>query len=127
MWQGRQFMRQSAIPIAESNTDSGPVKSQTQSQDRAVGFGPTPLPINPDLVWDYDLPGEQQSEAFRRWYIARVLTRGRAADIRTIGPRTIHAYLPQLTLPARIRRFWEWYFSLPDVRRRYGSLVPPAT
>jgi len=84
--------------------------------------------VNPDLVWDYELSGgESQSEAFRRWYIARVLTRGRAEDIRAIGLYTIYTYLPQLTLPDRIRRFWEWYFNLPDVKRRYGTPVSSAT
>ncbi len=83
-----------------------------------------PLVINPDLVWDYDIPpAEQQSEAFRRWYVARVLTRGRAADVRAIGLRTIYAYLSQIVLPAEIRRFWEWYFSLPDVRERYANFA----
>jgi len=81
----------------------------------------SPLPVNPDLVWDYDIPPQsQQSEAFRRWYIGRVLTRGRAEDVRAIGLHTIYAYLSQLTLPAEIRRFWEWYFSLPEVKKRYA-------
>jgi len=79
------------------------------------------LSVNPELVWDYDVPAAgQQSEAFRRWYIARVLTRGRLEDIRAVGLRTIYAYLAQLILPADIRRFWEWYFSLPEVRQRYA-------
>jgi hypothetical protein len=83
-----------------------------------------PLPVNPNLVWDYDIPPEgQQSEAFRRWYIGRVLTRGRAEDVRAIGLRTIYIYLPQLVLPAEIRRFWEWYFSLPEVKKRYAYPV----
>ncbi len=81
----------------------------------------SPLPVNPDLVWDYDIPPEsQQSEAFRRWYIGRVLTRGRAEDVRAIGLHVIYTYLPQLTLPTEIRRFWEWYFSLPEVKKRYA-------
>ncbi|HDQ72079.1 MAG TPA: hypothetical protein ENN19_08275 [Chloroflexi bacterium] len=80
------------------------------------------LPINPDLVWDYDIPpDEQQSEAFRRWYVGRVLTRGGADDIQEISLATIHAYLPHISLPSRIRRFWEWYFSLADVRERLGT------
>jgi hypothetical protein len=84
------------------------------------------LPINPDLVWDYEIPDEgHQDEAFRRWYIARVLTRGRMEDVRELGLRTIQAYLPHLVLPARIRWFWEWYFDLPDVRARYGTADSP--
>lgn len=81
----------------------------------------SPLPVNPDLVWDYDIPPQsQQSEAFRRWYIGRVLTRGRAQDVRAIGLHTIYIYLSQLTLPADIRRFWKWYFDLPEVKKRYA-------
>jgi hypothetical protein len=84
--------------------------------------------INPDLVWDYDIPPEaEQDEAFRRWYIARVLTRGRAEDLKAIGFDTIYKYLPSLTLPDEIRHFWEWYFSLPKVRQRYGDSHSPAT
>jgi hypothetical protein len=80
-----------------------------------------PLSVNPNLVWDYAIPAAgQQSEAFRHWYIARVLTRGRSEDLRAVGLRTIYTYLPQLTLPAEIRRFWEWYFSQPEVRQRYA-------
>jgi len=80
------------------------------------------LPINRDLVWDYEVPDDaRQDEAFRRWYVARVLTRGSAQDIRELGLHTIYAYLPHLVLPTRIRRFWEWYFSMPDVRKRHGS------
>jgi len=83
--------------------------------------------INRDLVWDYEIPDEgMKDEAFRRWYIARVLTRGRMSDIRGLGLHTIHAYLPDLVLPTRIRRFWEWYLGLPDVRVRYGPADSPA-
>lgn len=80
------------------------------------------VPINTGLVWDYEIPdAEHQDEAFRRWYVARVLTRGRSEDIRAVGLDTIHLYLRHLVLPARVRRFWEWYFSLPEVRERYGT------
>jgi hypothetical protein len=81
------------------------------------------LPINPDLVWDYEIPDdEHQDEAFRRWYVGRVLTRGQMRDIQDLGLRTIHAYLPDLILPVRIRRFWQWYFDRPDVKARYGPV-----
>ncbi|MEW5989327.1 MAG: hypothetical protein AB1791_22090 [Chloroflexota bacterium] len=83
------------------------------------------LPVNPDLVWDYDLPADdEQSEAFRRWYIARVLSRGKSADLAALGFDTIYAYMPTLELPMEIRRFWEWYFSLPGVKERYGTAHP---
>ena len=48
------------------------------------------IPINEKLVWDYDIPeNAQQDEAFLRWYLARVLTRGSADDLRAIGIKTI--------------------------------------
>lgn len=84
--------------------------------------------VNPDLVWDYEVPPEgDQTEAFRRWYIGRVLTRGRAEDIRAVGLQTIAAYLPDLILPTEIRRFWEWYLNLPAVQERDVRSDPPAT
>jgi hypothetical protein len=80
------------------------------------------IPVNPNLVWDYQIPKEnEQFEAFRRWYVARVLSRGQADDLKSIGFSTIYRYLPALELPAEIRGFWEWYFSLPEVQARYGA------
>lgn len=80
------------------------------------------IPVNPALVWDYEIPPEkEQTDAFRRWYLARVLTRGGKDDLQTIGLETIHAFLPHLNLPAEIRRFWEWYFNLPEVKPRYET------
>lgn len=84
-----------------------------------------PIPINEKLVWDYDIPPDAQTnEAFREWYIARVLSRGSDADLQSIGFQTIQHYLPRLLLPARIREFWEWYFTLPEVAARYGDIDP---
>lgn len=84
-----------------------------------------PVPVNTDLVWDYDIP-DVQDEAFRHWYIARVLTRGQMADIQAIGLPVILDVLPYLQLPADIRRFWEWVAALPDIRARYGLVDTPA-
>ena len=122
-------MRQNAKPLTKPRqTDATLVEPEPRFQGQSAGPRLPRLPVNPDLVWDYDLPVEgQQEEAFRRWYIARVLTRGQTKDIQAIGLHTIYTYLPQLTLPARIRRFWKWDFSLPDVRVRYGITDPPAT
>ena len=84
-----------------------------------------PIPINEKLVWDYDIPPDaQENEAFREWYIKRVLTHGTADDIRAIGLATIHNYLPRLFLPKDIREFWYWYFDQPKVRERYGDFNP---
>jgi hypothetical protein len=85
-------------------------------------YKPKSLPINKSLVWDYDIPNNtQQDEAFRRWYMARVLTRGSMEDLRSIGLITIYVYLPRLNLPEEIRRFWEWYFNChPHLRAEYS-------
>ena len=104
-------MRQTANSITKPRqTDATQVEPETRLQGQIADSQRSPLPVNPDLIWDYDLPvEEQQDEAFRRWYIARVLTRGQAQDLRAIGLQTIYTYLPQHTLPARIRRFWKWF------------------
>jgi hypothetical protein len=82
-----------------------------------------PIPINENLIWDTEIPaGASTNEAFRKWYVKRVLTHGTAADIRAVGLETIHHYLPHLFLPVDIREFWLWYFNEPSVRARYGSL-----
>jgi len=81
-----------------------------------------PIPVNPALVWDYDIPSdENQTSSFQKWYLARVLTRGSGKDLQTVGLHTIHAYLPDLNLPPEIRRFWEWYFDLPEVKPNYEA------
>lgn len=67
--------------------------------------------INKTLIWDYDFEGKYETEEFKKWYLARVLSRGGASDIREMGFETIRDYLPVLNLPGRIRRFWEWYFA----------------
>ncbi len=83
---------------------------------------PNPIPVNPALVWDYDIPtDENQTPAFRKWYLARVLIRGNSTDLQTIGLHVIYAYLPDLHLPPDIRRFWEWYFDLPEVKPNYEA------
>lgn len=83
--------------------------------------------INRNLIWDYDVPPPKRRDAyFKRWYIARVLTRGGPKDLRAIGKKAIRAYLPILDIPERIRRFWEWYFQNPhhDRRSRHSHAIP---
>lgn len=81
------------------------------------------FPFNKQLIWDYELPPDaDENEPFKRWYLGRVLTRGNAHDLKEVGFTTIYAYLPVLHLPSAIRQFWEWYFSLPHVQRRYGHI-----
>ncbi len=74
-----------------------------------------PMEINRQLIWDYEVPEEGlKDEAFQRWYLARVLTRGSLSDIRAVGLETIQRALPSLVLSARTRRFWELYLGLAD-------------
>lgn len=84
-----------------------------------------PIPLNKKLIWDYDIPADaQENEAFRRWYVTRVLSHGTADDVRSLGLATIHDYLPHIFLPKDIEEFWRWYFNQPQVRERYGNLDP---
>lgn len=75
---------------------------------------PDPVQINRRLVWDYPADAAPDDEGFRRWYIARVLTRGGIDDVRAIGLDTIRESLPEIVIPRRIRQFWEWFFELPS-------------
>jgi hypothetical protein len=73
--------------------------------------------INKDLLWDCN-PAERelQSEAFQRFYVARVLANGTMKDLEGVGLETIRRLLPELWLPAAIREFWEWYFGWPHAQ-----------
>jgi len=73
------------------------------------------MEINRRLVWDYEIPEEGlKDEAFRRWYLARVLTRGSLADVQAVGLETVRQALPTLVLPEKTRRFWELYLGFLD-------------
>jgi hypothetical protein len=65
---------------------------------------------NRHLIWDYPADLREDDEDFRRWYVARVLTRGGIDDVRALGLETIREYLPKIVLPRRIREFWDWFF-----------------
>jgi len=73
--------------------------------------------INKKLIWDYDFEGKYDTEEFKKWYIARVLTRGTAKDIRDIGLETIKRHLPSLNLPEKIRKFWSWWFKYANTHK----------
>lgn len=73
--------------------------------------------INQKLIWDYDFSeADYETEAFKEWYVARVLTRGGIDDIRNIGIQTIKGYLLRIHLPKKIREFWEWYLNGDELR-----------
>lgn len=73
---------------------------------------PGVVKINRRLVWDYPSDVAPDDEAFRRWYVARVLTRGGIDDVRAVGIETIGEYLPRIVIPPRIREFWEWFLGV---------------
>lgn len=71
------------------------------------------IPVNENLLWDYDFsPEEIKSEAFLRWYLGRVLSHGTAKDLQSIDFKLIKKYLPTLSVPRKVLDFWNWYFSL---------------
>ena len=45
--------------------------------------------------------------------------RGSSEDLKSIGLEAIYVYLPDLSISQTVRRFWEWYFNLPEVKARY--------
>lgn len=84
------------------------------------------MKINEKLIWDYEFNAkERQRDPFRRWYLVRVLTHGGIDDIRAVGLKIIHDELPRLFLPKKILGFWQWFFSLPEIKSRYGNLDSP--
>jgi hypothetical protein len=77
------------------------------------------IPVNPKLMWDYSFSEEEfQTEAFFKWYLARVLNQGNRKDLRDISFSLIERYLPTLNISATTRRFWERYFK--EIRGRYS-------
>ncbi len=75
------------------------------------------MKINKNLLWDYKFTEtELETESFKRWYVARVLTSGTFHDLKDLGLGLIRQYLPQIWLPAAIRHFWEWYLGLPHAQ-----------
>ena len=83
------------------------------------------MKVNRRLLWDYDFPeGTLQSEAFRKWYLARALSSGSAQDIREAGgAEAVRRCFPSLHLPLEIERLWSWYLKIPGPRAElYGHL-----
>ena len=73
------------------------------------------MEFDPRFLWDYELSeADRQKEEVKRWYLARVLSRGGLSDIQAIGLATIREVLPDLRLPNQVRRFWNIYFKLLD-------------
>ena len=82
------------------------------------------MEVNKHFLWGYDWKVEEyEREEFKRWYIARVLSRGLAEDVRGVGILLIKEYLPKISLPKSIRESWEFFFSRLWVIKKYGKLT----
>ncbi len=68
------------------------------------------MKVNKALIWDYDWkPEEYDTEAFRTWYMARVLSNGTSEEVRQFDPSFIASHLEALGIPRSVKRFWEWW------------------
>ncbi len=84
-----------------------------------------PIPINEKLVWDYDIPDDaQENEAFREWYVTRVLTTERMPTCAPIG----FSDHPRLSAPpvfaARDQGILAMVLRPTSSQDRYGDLDP---
>ena len=83
------------------------------------------MKINRRLIWDYEFPPKSlESDSFKKWYLARVLSSGSAQDIRDAGgSEAVRRYFRQLHLPLETERLWSWYLEIPGPRAElYGHL-----
>jgi hypothetical protein len=84
------------------------------------------MKVNKALLWDMPwTEADYETERFRRWYYARVLERGTAAEVRELDFALIARWLPEMRIPREVRRFWEWYLGSIGVLAT-DSLPPPA-
>jgi hypothetical protein len=68
--------------------------------------------VRKELVWDYDIPDDPESdEGFMAVYVARVLDRGTADDIRSLGVETIRRYLDVAPASRKVIEFWRWWLA----------------
>ena len=68
--------------------------------------------VNRGLLWDYEFSAEKlSSEEFFAFYLGRLLERGTANEVKRIPKDIIAKYLDRLSIPARVREFWQWYLS----------------
>ncbi|MBI3272548.1 MAG: hypothetical protein HYZ53_26400 [Planctomycetes bacterium] len=76
-----------------------------------------PLPTAPYIIWSCD-PSKLDAEDpwTRRWWIGEVLVHGRWEDVRRLDWGEVRCLLPELRLPPRVRRLWEYYFAVSGKR-----------
>jgi len=97
------------------------------------------LKVRRELVWDYPIPAEpERDDGFRALYVGRVLDRGTAADVRSLGLPLIRRLLDVAPCRREVLEFWRWWFAAsgsqhgdPDrstaevpAGRRVGRAVP---
>ena len=76
------------------------------------------MTINRRLIWDYRFSEEEyETDAFKEWYLGRVLSHGSAQDIRNAGGvEAVRRSFQQLFLPLEVERLWSWYLGIPGPR-----------
>ena len=76
------------------------------------------MKVNQQLIWDYKFSEKDyDTEAFRDWYLGRVLVHGSVQDIRNAGGvESVRAHFLLLNLPLEVERLWSWYLAIPGYR-----------
>jgi len=62
------------------------------------------------IVWSTNKEIDLEDPWQRKWYIGEALSNGRAEDIAELDWNEVERLLPSLSLPDRVRKFWEFYF-----------------
>ena len=76
------------------------------------------MKVNRSLIWDYAFSEKDyDTDTFKEWYLARVLSNGSAEDIRNAGGvEAVRQYYLKLHLPLEVERLWSWYLGIPGPR-----------
>ncbi|MBE0478413.1 hypothetical protein IBX65_04750 [Candidatus Aerophobetes bacterium] len=77
-----------------------------------IAFQHPKMKIKPKryIIWSTNKEIDLDNSYQKKWYIAEVLSNGRAEDIGQLDWEEIRKLLPEINLPERIRRLWEDYF-----------------
>jgi len=63
------------------------------------------------IVWSTNRDINLNDPFERKWYIAQVLTYGRAEDVASLDWLEVERIPPELNLPKDVRMLWEEYFN----------------
>jgi hypothetical protein len=66
------------------------------------------------IVWSTNKEIDLNDPWQKKWYIGQVLSNGRAEDIAELDWDEVKRLLPELNLPAGIRKLWENYFEYAE-------------